>query len=157
SRATVESVLDSVRPDRASFRVEPYSEKTPYRQFIESERIPIHTGYAVTDLRQISLGDWERLGVRGAHVAVEGAEGTDSAYVCEIPAGGRTRAQRYLFEEVLYVLDGEGETFIWHESRSKRSFRWSKGSLFSPPLNVWREHVNRGGGPARLVSVTDLP
>ncbi len=157
SRATVESVLDSVKATPELFRAKSYSEKTPYRQFIEADKIPIHTGYAVTDLRQVALGDWERLGVRGAHVVVEGAEGTDAAYVCELPGGARTKPQRYLFEEVIYVLDGEGETFIWHDSRNKRSFRWSKGSLFSPPLNVWREHINRGSGPARFVSVTDLP
>ena len=157
SRASVESVLDTVRPDPESFRAEPYSETTPYRQLIQSDNLPIHTGYFITDLRTIALGDWQRVGARGAHVVVEGAEGTDGAYVCEIAAGARTRPQRYLFEEVIYVLDGEGETFIWHDRTNKRSFRWRKGSLFSPPLNVWREHVNRGTTPARFVSVTDLP
>jgi quercetin dioxygenase-like cupin family protein len=153
---SAESILDSVKPLR-DFRFEQYSEKTPYRQWIAAEQIPIHTGYHIPDVRQLALGPWERLGALGAHVVVEGAEGTDAAYLCEIPLGGRTKPQRYLFEEVIYVLDGEGETFIWQDSRNKRSFRWSKGSLFSPPLNVWREHVNRGSSPAKFISVTDLP
>ena len=128
SRATTESILDSVKPNPELFRAEPYSEKTPYRQFIENDGVPIHTGYYITDLRRVDVGDWPRLGARGAHVVVEGAEGTDAAYVCELAAGAQTKPQRYLFEEVIYVLEGEGETFIWHDSRNKRSFRWSKGS-----------------------------
>ncbi|HEY3056365.1 MAG TPA: ethanolamine ammonia lyase-activating protein [Thermoanaerobaculia bacterium] len=156
SRESAESILDSVKPLK-DFRFEQYSEKTPYRQWIDSEQIPIHTGYHIPDVRQLALGPWERLGALGAHVVVEGAEGTDAAYLCEIPVGGRTKPQRYLFEEVIYVLDGEGETVIWQDSRNKRNFRWSKGSLFSPPLNVWREHVNRGQSPAKFIAVTDLP
>jgi hypothetical protein len=152
-RATSESIQDSA----SKFKAEPYSEKTPYRQWIESEGIPIHTGYHFPDLRKLQVSRWDRLGVGGAHVVLEGAEGTDGAYICEIPIGGKTKAQRYLFEEVIYVLDGQGETTVWHDRRNKYSFRWSKGALFSPPLNVWREHANRGSAPVRLVAVTDLP
>jgi quercetin dioxygenase-like cupin family protein len=151
-RATADSIQDSVK-----FKAEPYSEKTPYRQFIESEGIPIHTGYHMTDVRTLPLGAWDRVGVQGAHVALEGAEGTDAAYIIEMQPGGRSKPQRYLFEEVIYVLEGEGETTVWHDRKNKHTFRWNKGSLFSPPLNVWREHVNRGQGPARLIAVTDLP
>jgi len=157
-RESAESILDTVKPSNgAGFTAEPYSEKTPYRQWIESDGIPIHIGYHIPDVRALPLAPWARLGVNGAHVVMEGAEGTDGAYVCEIPVGGRTKPQRYLFEEVLYVLDGEGETTIWHDRTNKHSFRWSKGALFSPPLNVWREHANRGDAPAKLVAVTDLP
>jgi len=39
-RATSESIQDSV----SNFKAEPYSEKTPYKQWIESEGIPIHPG-----------------------------------------------------------------------------------------------------------------
>jgi len=164
--ATSESILSSVEPVAAAsppkgeahgFRFAPYSDKTPYRQWIEGEGVPVHAGYHIPDLRRVPLGPWRRLGTQGAHVVLEGAEGTDGAYVCELPVGGRTTPQRYLFEEVIHVLDGEGETVVWHDARDKRAFRWSRGALFSPPLNVWREHVNRGSVPARLVAVTDLP
>jgi quercetin dioxygenase-like cupin family protein len=153
SRATAESIQDSV----TGFKAEPYSEKTPYRQWIESEGIPIHVGYHMPDVRALNLAPWDRVGVQGAHVVLEGAEGTDAAYIFEIPVGGRTKPQRFLFEEVVYVLEGEGQTTVWHDHGNKHTFRWSKGALFSPPLNVWREHVNRGQVPARLIAVTDLP
>lgn len=162
--ATADSILGSVQPEGeakkskvADFHPKPYSPIPPYRQWIETEGVPVHKGYYMADVRKLAIGPWERLGVSGAHVVLEGAEGTDSAYIFELPAGGRTKPQRYLFEEVIYVLDGEGETVVWHDRKNKQSFRWSKGSLFSPPLNVWREHVNRGAAPARLIAVTDLP
>lgn len=164
--ATSESILSSVKPatsgqrniEKASaFRFGPYSEKSPYRQWLESEGVPVHRGYYIADLRSLAVGPWKRMGALGAHIVLEGAEGIDAAYLCVLPAGGRTTPQRYLFEEVIHVLDGEGETLVWHDKADKRSFRWGKGALFSPPLNVWRQHVNRGNGPVRFVAVTDLP
>ncbi len=168
SAATADSIVSSAAPagrrektpakgKTHGFRFEPYSQKTPYRQWIESEGVPVHTGYHIPDLRKLELGSWSRLGARGAHVVLEGGEGTDAAYVCELPPGESTVPQRYLFEEAIYVLDGEGETTVWHDRQHKQTFRWSKGVLFSPPLNIWRQHFNRGLGPVRFVSVTDLP
>ena len=166
SMATVESVLDTAafgqdaqggRPAGETFRVQPFSEKTPYEQWLAQEGVPVHTGYHASDLRALEVKPWSRLGARGAWIDLQGAEGTDGAYLCELAPAAHTRPQRYLFEEVLYVLDGEGETTVWHEGGPKRSFKWQKGSLFSPPLNVWRQHFNRGRAPARLVSVTDAP
>jgi quercetin dioxygenase-like cupin family protein len=168
SAATVESILDSVPEARAAtpadtprrrdaFRAEPFSEKTPYEQWMAAEGVPVHTGYHVPDVRALALKPWKRLGASGALIDLEGAEGTDGAYVFELLPGASTTPQRYMFEESLYVLDGEGETTVWHERRGKQSFRWSKRSLFSPPLNTWRQHTNRGRTPARLIAFTDLP
>ena len=35
--------------------------------------------------------------------------------------------------------------------------RWKAGSVLSPPLNVWRQHFNRGAGPARFLVMTNAP
>ena len=77
-KESAESILDSVKPLK-DFQFEAYSEKTPYRQWIAGENIPIHTGYHIADVRQLAVGPWERLGALGAHVVVEGAEGTESS------------------------------------------------------------------------------
>ena len=164
---TVESILDTVALHQGSsgspgrhgdaFRVEPFSESTPYEQWMAQEGVPIYRGYHIADLRKLELKPWRRLGARGALIDLEGAEATDGAYLCEIASGQSTTPQRSLLEEAIYVLDGEGETAVWHEGTPKQSFRWQKGSLFSPPLNVWRQHRNRGQTPARLISVTDAP
>src|SRR5262249_6506324 len=121
SVAAVDSILDTValgldtKKPGETFRVKPFSETTPYEQWMANEGVPIHTGYGVSDLRALEVKPWPRLGVRGALIDLQGAEGTDGAYLCELAPGAGTRPQRYLFEEVVYILDGEGETAVWNE------------------------------------------
>src|SRR5262249_30630785 len=124
---------------------------------MEREGVPVHTGYHVADVRALEVKPWQRLGVMGAIINLEGAEATDGAYICELSPGASTTQQRYMFEESIYVLDGEGETAVWHERGAHQTFKWKKGTLFSPPLNVWRQHFNRGKAPAKFISVTDAP
>jgi len=163
---TVESILDNAavgagkkrgRVGPEIFRAEPFSEKTPYEQWMRDEGVPVHGGYFVADVRAAEVKTWKRLGAKGALIDLEGAEATDGAYLVEISGGASTNPQRYMFEESIYVLDGEGETTVWHEHRPKQTFKWKKGTLFSPPLNTWRVHKNQGRGAARLISFTDLP
>src|SRR5438094_7224069 len=70
---TAESILDTVtvakeRPSSAAaktverFRAEPFSEKTPYEQWIEKEGVPIHAGYFMPNVRAAELKPWKRLG-----------------------------------------------------------------------------------------------
>src|SRR6267143_5543454 len=97
---TVESILDTVAiahdKKRAggkkseTFRAEPFSERTPYQQWMESEGIPVHAGYFVSDVRAAELKPWNRLGAKGALIDIEGAEATDGAYLCEIDQGAGT-------------------------------------------------------------------
>src|SRR5437588_11866708 len=83
---TVESILDTVTvagesnrsaKNTEAFRAEPFSEKTPYEQWIEREDVPIHAGYLVPNVRTAELRPWRRLGVNGAIINLEGAEATD--------------------------------------------------------------------------------
>lgn len=128
-----------------------------YTDWIDSENIPVISGYGVSSLRTLELKPWARMGAVGAHIRLIGSEGLDAAYVCEIPSGGSTKPQRYLFEEVIYVLSGEGETAIWTAATDKQIVRWQSGSVLSPPLNAWRQHFNRGASAARFVSINNAP
>ncbi len=155
---TVESVLDTVTLAQAqSFHPEPFSERTPYEQWMAKEGVPVHTGYSMPNVRTAAVRPWPRLGVQGAFVDLTGAEGTDGAYIMQFAPGESTKPLRFLFEESIFVLDGEGETTVWQEGGRKATFYWHKGGMFSPPLNTWRQHKNHGGSPARLISFHDLP
>ena len=154
---TIQSVLDSVTSAQPSSQFEPFSPQTPYEQWMLKEGVPIHSGYSIPDVRVLEVRPWARLGARAAFIDLEGSEGTDGAYLCHIDAGKSTLPQKFLFEEAIFVLEGEGESIVWQDGGAKQAIRWQKGAMFSPPLNVWRQHFNRGGATAKLVSFHDLP
>jgi len=78
------------------------------------------------------------MGVSGAYIDLIGGEGVNDGYLCEIPSGGQTNPQRYLFEEVVYVVSGEGETDIWAPGGPRQTVKWKAGAVIGPPLNTWR-------------------
>jgi len=129
-----------------------------YENYLAGEGIPINRGFAVDDLRTVEVKPWARKGVNGAYIVLEGTGGTNDAYVLEIPPGQSTTPQRHMFEEMIYVLDGNGATTVWYEDGKKLSFEWGKAALFAIPLNAWYQHHNgQGNRAARMLSVTDAP
>ena len=129
-----------------------------YREFQQQEGIPIIEGFAVEDLSTVEVAPWPRKGGRGTFINLEGTGGTNDAYVCEIPPGGALNPGRQLFEEMVYVLEGNGSTQVWYDEGRKVSFEWKPGSLFAIPLNAWHRHYNgRGDRPARYLAVTNAP
>src|SRR5437867_10971490 len=94
----------------------------------------------------------------GAFINMLGAGRSCDAYVCEIAAKSQTLVEHYLFEELIYVVKGRGATTVWQEGGRKQTFEWQEGSMFSPPLNTWRQHFKvQGNEPARFVALTDAP
>jgi len=82
----------------------------------------------------------------------------DDAYVCSIPAGKSLNAQRHMFEELVFILEGRGATTVWQTQGTKQSFEWQKGSLFAIPLNALYQHFNgQGDREARILAVTTAP
>lgn len=135
-----------------------HTNRTAYQLFLEDEGLPVIQGFYIADLKTVPVVPWKRKGGLGTYVNLEGTGGVNDAYVAEIPPGGSLNAEKYLFEEMIYVLSGRGATTIWNEGGAKQTFEWQTGSLFSPPLNAWRQHFNGSGDqPARLLAVTNAP
>jgi len=135
-----------------------FDTRTSYQKWIDEEGLPVIKGFYIEDLKKVELAPWKRKGATGAYINLEGTGGTNDAYVVEIPPGGNLKPEKYLFEELVFVLSGRGATTIWTEGGAKSTFEWQAGSLFSPPLNVWRQHFNgQGDQPARLLAVTTAP
>ena len=135
-----------------------FGQQTSYAKWQEEDGLPIIRGFYVADLKDVEVVPWTRKGGKGACINLEGTGGTNDAYVAEIPPGGSLNPEKYLFEELVYILSGRGATTIWNEGGPKQTFEWQAGSLFSPPLNVWRQHFNgQGDKPARFLAVTSAP
>lgn len=134
-----------------------YKAESFYRRWIESEGIPVYGGFYVESLATLELKPWGRMGGKGAYVVLDGMEGTDDAFVLELAPGEATAPERHIFEEVVYVLSGKGETTVWQEGKAKQQFTWQEGALFSVPLNSWHQYRNLGASAARLVGVTTAP
>jgi oxalate decarboxylase/phosphoglucose isomerase-like protein (cupin superfamily) len=129
-----------------------------YAAYQRQEGIPVYRGFAIEDLTTLELAPWARRGGLGAFINLDGTGGTNDAYVCEIPPGGSLAPQRQLYEEMIYVLAGNGATQVWYDEGHKVTFEWQAGSLFAIPLNAWHRHYNgRGDRPARYVAVTNAP
>lgn len=127
-----------------------------YHDWQEAQKIPIHRGFFVADIKTVEVAPWELKGGLGAFVNLEGTGGVNDAYVCEISPGGRLKPQKHLYEEMVYVAKGHGATTVWQKEGKKHTFEWGPGSLFAMPLNAWYQHFNGSGSePARYLAVTN--
>ena len=132
--------------------------KTTYQLFLEREGVPAVTGFHVEDINSVELYPWPRIAGRGVYLNLDGSEGVNDCYICEIPAGKALEPQRHMFEALVYVVSGRGATTVWHEGGKKQTFEWGEGALFSPPLNAWYQHFNgQGDKPVRLLAMTNAP
>src|SRR5258708_9643066 len=79
----------------------------PYLDWASAEGVPIHEDFGI-DIIAAETGRWDRYDARGALIHVKGRGDFTAAYALELPPGGRASPQRHLFEEAVYVLDGNG-------------------------------------------------
>lgn len=136
----------------------PVTMRTAYQAWQASEGVPVIRGFHVDDLRAVEVAPWPRKGGRGVFIDMDGAGGTNGAYVCEIPPGAKLAPQRHLYEEVVYVIAGRGATSVWVEGGPKTTFEWQAGSLFAIPLNAFHQHFNASGTETvRYYAVTTAP
>jgi mannose-6-phosphate isomerase-like protein (cupin superfamily) len=130
---------------------------TPYEIWMQDQGIPVVQGYGVTDLQQQPPAHWQSLGCSAVFVHLKGMEGITGMYAAEIPAGGETKTEKHLYEEVVYVLKGKGKTQLFGPGEGANSFDWQEGSLFAVPLNAPRKFVNTGTEPVLFLAVTTAP
>ena len=125
-----------------------------YKNWQAEQQIPVVRGFFVEDVNTLPLEYWDLKGVPCSMVVLDGTGGTNDAYVCEIPAGGKTKAQKHMYEEMVYVAKGYGATSVWQRDGKKHTFEWGPGSMFAMPLNADYQHFNASADrPVRLISI----
>jgi len=131
---------------------------SPYERYMEEQGIPIYRGIGVYDVRQLPLEPWRRMGGRGSLLALDGLASLKGMYVLEVPAAGAVNAERHLYDEFMYVVEGRGTTEVWSEGSSKKQvFEWQAGSLFALPTNTWHRLVNASSSPALVLAANNAP
>lgn len=131
--------------------------KTYYERWIEKEGIPIIEGFGVTDVRNLTLKPWSRIGGEGAYLQLRGLEGITGVYIGKIAPGAVTQPERHLYEKIIYILQGEGVAEIQQRDRVPQNIQWRSGSLFSPPMNTLHRLMNHSTEPALYLAVTTAP
>ncbi|MEX2599333.1 MAG: cupin domain-containing protein, partial [Dehalococcoidia bacterium] len=132
--------------------------KSPYDIFMEEQEIPIYRDIGVRRVQDLPLKPWKRLGGQGSFIQLYGTEGKWGSYVVEVPAAGALNPEKHLYEKVVFVVEGRGSTEVWREgSNKKNTFEWSKGSLFSIPVNAMHRIINSTSSPALLLVGTTAP
>lgn len=131
---------------------------TPYEKYMQGEGLPVHRDAAgFPDVRKLALGDWARLGGRGAFIELEGVGNLQGIWLLEIPAGGALNPERHLYEEIFYVVEGSGYSEVWLDGHSPDRIDWHANSVFTVPLNAWHRHVATSAGEALLLVGSNAP
>ncbi|MEE8518390.1 MAG: cupin domain-containing protein, partial [Dehalococcoidia bacterium] len=132
--------------------------RSPYDMYMEEQGIPIFRDIGVERVQDLPLKPWKRLGGKGTFIQLYGTEGKWGMYVVEVPAAGALNPEKHMYEEIYLVVDGRGTTEVWRDgSNKKNTFEWSKGSLFSIPMNATHRIINATNSPALLLSGTTAP
>jgi oxalate decarboxylase/phosphoglucose isomerase-like protein (cupin superfamily) len=126
---------------------------------MESTGLPIHRGYYIEDLRTIELGHWAERECKAAFIEVEGQKGVSETRVTEIGPGETLPPTKLAFDELVYVLQGQGATTVWRrDGLPKKSFEWHPHSLFCIPRHHFHQYTNgRGNSTVRLLHFNYLP
>lgn len=103
---------------------EKLSAMSPYGQWLQKEGVPTMGGLMIRDIRDdLPMAMWERKGVKGAFINLQGGEGSMDSYILDIPPAGNTKPEKYMLEEQITVLSGRGATSVWLEGGSKADLR----------------------------------
>jgi len=129
-----------------------------YEDWVAREGLELIRGHRVENVFTVPLRHWARTDGYAVQIELDGASEQAAAYVQEIPPTKKTNPMRHVYEEMVYVLKGQGSTTVWYDESKKRSFEWGPGALFAIPLNAWYQHYNLSGSdPARYVALTTAP
>jgi hypothetical protein len=117
----------------------PWDRRTRYEHWQEEQGLPLHKDFLIEDVTGLETTYWDALGAEAAFVELVGAAETNGAYVLKIPAGGETKPEHQIIEQVYYVIEGAGVTEAAGANDAK--IEWRAGTLFSAPLNSTTRHV----------------
>lgn len=130
--------------------------RTMYERWMDAQGIPVHREFYIEDLDTVETAPWDFLGADAAFVDLEGAVDSNGAHVIRLAPGQGTRTHQQVFDEIVYVVSGQGLTEVELAGGGVATARWEAGALFSIPLNRQFRHIATDAG-AVLYSVNGAP
>ena len=113
----------------------PWTPDTPYERWVEGQGIPVIRGFHVDDLTKVQTSEWKAKGVAAAIIALDGADDTNGSFVLQIDKGEATVWDHHVYEELYFVVSGEGSIELRTGGSVERQ-PFGAGAVFAPPLNV---------------------
>lgn len=131
---------------------------TPYDQWFAKNRehMPTFEGLVIQDTRTEPLEYWDDMGVNGLYIKMADYQITDG-WILEVPAKGKTKLQRHMFEAGMYFFGGPGHIILQQVGKRPQRIEFKYRTLYSVPLNVQYQIFNDSDEPVRVVAVTSFP
>jgi len=126
----------------------------PYLNWVKAEGATIHEGPAL-DLLALDVKPWARFGMKGAVCHIDGRCDYLTAFLFALEAGQSSAPVHHTYEDVFYVLSGNGETQITLSDGHEITIEWGEKKLFAVPINATARH-KAGSSGARFVALSDF-
>jgi uncharacterized RmlC-like cupin family protein len=109
----------------------------------------------VPDLSNFSeLRPMDSRGAGGTNIAFVLADGSMHAHISEIPVGRYKKGHRHAESTHVFTVTGHGYSLFWYEGEKEfERVDWRHGVVFVPPDQMFHQHFNTSGEPARYFAV----
>jgi mannose-6-phosphate isomerase-like protein (cupin superfamily) len=144
-------------PSRSS-TARPPGPQSLYERWKLAEGLPTIRGFFIRNVLDVELTPWESRGGSGVFINLDGSEGINDSFIHELPPRGSSTPIKHMYDETIYVLQGQGATTVWLDEGKKQTFEWHTSSFFAIPPNAWYQHFNLSADePARFYGMTSAP
>src|SRR5436853_7209212 len=82
--------------------------RSPYELWKASQGLPTLTGLSVDNVYTQALTPWKTRGGSGVFINLEGTGGFNDTYLYELAPTESSQPIRHIYDELLFVLDGQG-------------------------------------------------
>lgn len=130
-----------------------------YDDYMAREELPVHRAVVgVDDVTKLPRAPWSRTGGNATFIQLDGTfQSQRGIYVADIPPGAQLAPEKHIYEEEIFVLEGQGVAEVWQDGGKKLTFEWSEGSVFAIPRNAMHCLYNGSNRQAVYMGVTTAP
>src|SRR6266853_1404646 len=108
----------------------------------------------VPDLAKLELKAWGDRGAGGSNIMFVLAAGTMHAHISEMPVGTYKKGHRHGPGFHVMCVTGHGYSLAWYDiAKDLVRVDWRHGVVFAPPDQMFHQHFNTSGDPARYLAV----